>query len=127
MNEEVKEETEAGNSVADIDIENTQFFKHETVTDGAGIVIDMLTPISINNGGKTSIDKDKPRIFVGKTPVETPRGIIPFSFPIEAANLKAALKSFSSQADIAIQKENEKIKEMQNQIVVPNEEKKIIT
>lgn len=108
--------------------ESKQFFKQETYTNGQEITIDVLTPIKIPNSGKISVDKNKPKIFVGKAPVDVGDRIIPFTFMIDGvSNFKEALDVFDESCKNSLaeanQKRQEQMEELKNersnQIVVP--------
>jgi len=119
-----------------LDVDKIQFFKQETITNAQGIVIDVMVPVSISKTGKISVEKSKPKVFVGKTPVDMGGRVVPFPFAIDGANnMHEALHMFESCAGKAIKEANQRIKEevdtmkeKDNEIIVPgNTSRKIIT
>lgn len=112
--------------------EKTQLYKHESYTDGELIYLDVMTPMKFSGSGKISVDKDKPKQFIGKSQIEYGEQIMPYSFLIENANnVKEAIDQFDNAMEEALSRTREKIKEMneqkQKEIVVPDQENKIIT
>lgn len=104
----------------------TQLFKHESYTDGNLIYIDVMTPVSISSSGKTSIEKEKTKQFIGKTQVNFNGKIMPHTFMIEKAkNIKDALNLFDSSLEESLEDIRKKVEEMQKEeeskILVPDQ------
>lgn len=108
--------------------QNITLFKHDSYTDGEFVYLDVMTPVNISPGsGKVSIDKSKPKRFIGKTQVDFGGRVAPYSFMIEGANnVKEAVDMFDSSLNKAIEHTREEIEEMRKEqmsqkpnIVVP--------
>jgi len=129
--EEEKKEEQPKEDISRISTSDRQLYKLECITDSQLVAIDMLVPISISQSGKISIDKDKPRKFIGKTHVMAMGQLTPYSFQMTGIkNAREAIDKFDTIMDkeldktrqrIAIEQEKAKQqqREQQSQIIVP--------
>jgi len=134
--EEVKEEAAVEEAAVEeeaqeeeiVDIDKMQFFRQETISNAQNIVIDVMVPVSIPKSGKMTVDKTKPKVFIGKTPVNMGNQVIPFPFAIEGANnIYEALHQFDKSAARAVEEANQRVaeeyetmkKKKESEIVVP--------
>lgn len=102
-----------------VDTEN--LYREESITDMRSATIRQLIPI--NQDG--SEDNSRPRRFIGDTTLMTQMGPIPVQFPLEAETLEAAFDLFPEGIKEAIEKLNERAREMAREeasrIVVPGQ------
>ena len=93
-----------------------QFYKHETITDGDYMSVEVLTPVKIGASGKSSIDKDGKKIFVGKTFISVNDKPQPYTFNIiEASDLKQAVDCFEQSLQNALEETRKSVEEFQKQ------------
>lgn len=109
----------AGIDSMTVDTEN--LYREESITDLRAATIRQLIPI-LPDG---SDDPDRPRRFIGDTTLMTQMGPIPVQFPLEADSLADAFELFPEGIKGAIEKLNERAREMQREeasrIVVPGQ------
>ena len=98
-----------------------ELYKEESITDRKAASIRRLIPI--NKDG--SEDPNRETIYIGDTTLMTQMGPIPVQFPLEANNLEAAFELFPEGLKEAVEKLNDRAKEMAREeasrIVVPGQ------
>lgn len=96
-------------------------YLEEVFTDQSVGTIRRMTPVDTE--GKP--DTARPVIYLGQAQMMTPAGSLPLSFEIPAENLAGACAAFAEEAQKAMEKTIEELKEMRRQaassIVVPGE------
>jgi len=106
----------------DIRMDADAMYKEEVFTDRKMGSIRVMTPV--NKDG--SVDSDRSVLYVGQAQLMTPMGALPLVFDIEAASLDEALEKYPENAQIALDKTMEELKEMRRQqassIVMPGEQ-----
>jgi hypothetical protein len=100
-----------------VDINN--LYREETYSDLRAASIRVLTPVKVDG----SIDPERPRHYIGDTQLMTQMGPIPVQFELEAETLQQAFEQFPNGVREAIERLNERAKEMAREeasrIVVP--------
>ena len=109
----------AGIESMSVDTEN--LYREESITDLRAATIRQLIPIRIDGQD----DETRARRFIGDTTLMTQMGPIPVQFPLEAATLAEAFELFPEGIKGAIERLNERAKEMAREeasrIVVPGQ------
>ncbi len=102
-----------------VDVDN--LYREESITDLRAATIRRMVPI--NRDG--NVDQSRPVRFVGDTTLMTQMGPIPVQFPLEVDTLEAACDAFGDGVRQAIEKLNERAREMAREeasrIVVPGQ------
>ena len=105
----------------DIKMDPDSMYREEVFTDRKIGSIRVMTPVK-NDGSE---DSDRPVLYVGQAQLMTPMGALPLAFEIEASSLNDALDKYSENAQIALDKTMEELKEMRRQqassIVMPGD------
>ncbi len=103
-----------------IDADN--LYREESITDLKAATIRKMVPIKIDG----SADENRSVKFIGDTTLMTQMGPIPVQFPIEADSLEAAFGLFPEGIKAAVEKLNDRAKEMAREeasrIVVPGQQ-----
>lgn len=103
----------------DIQMEATDLYREETVTDRRVGSLQKLTPIK-SDGSRDETRKD---IYVGQTQILTPAGALPLSFEVEADSLETAVARFGDHAKAALEEAMQRLDEMRREsassIIVP--------
>ena len=103
-----------------IDADN--LYREESITDLKAATIRKMVPIKIDG----SADENRSIKFIGDTTLMTQMGPIPVQFPIEADSLEAAFDLFPEGIKAAVEKLNDRAKEMAREeasrIVVPGQQ-----
>ena len=103
-----------------IDADN--LYREESITDLKAATIRKMVPIKIDG----SADEKRSIKFIGDTTLMTQMGPIPVQFPIEADSLEAAFGLFPEGIKAAVEKLNDRAKEMAREeasrIVVPGQQ-----
>ena len=103
-----------------IDADN--LYREESITDLKAATIRKMIPIKIDG----SADENRSIKFIGDTTLMTQMGPIPVQFPIEADSLEAAFGLFPEGIKAAVEKLNDRAKEMAREeasrIVVPGQQ-----
>ncbi len=103
-----------------IDADN--LYREESITDLKAATIRKMVPIKIDG----SADENRSIKFIGDTTLMTQMGPIPVQFPIEADSLEAAFGLFPEGLKAAVEKLNDRAKEMAREeasrIVVPGQQ-----
>ncbi|MEC8561761.1 MAG: cytoplasmic protein [Pseudomonadota bacterium] len=103
-----------------IDADN--LYREESITDLKAATIRKMVPIKIDG----SADENRSIKFIGDTTLMTQMGPIPVQFPIEADSLEAAFGLFPEGIKAAVEKLNDRAKEMAREeasrIVVPGQQ-----
>ena len=98
-----------------------ELYKEESITDRKAASIRRLIPI--NKDG--SDDPTRETIYIGDTTLMTQMGPIPVQLPLEASSLEAAFELFPEGLKEAVEKLNDRAKEMAREeasrIVVPGQ------
>ena len=101
-------------------VDTTNLFKEEVYSDLRAASIRVLIPVKVDG----DVDPSRPRHYIGDTQLMTQMGPIPVQFEIEAANLQEAFEKFPTGVREAIERLNERAKEMAREeasrIVVPS-------
>ncbi|MCP4230381.1 MAG: hypothetical protein GY771_09570 [bacterium] len=101
-----------------MDIDN--LYREEIFTDKRAASVRRMTPIKVDG----TDDADRPVLFIGDTTLVTQVGPLPVQFQIEADTLEEAFNSFPEGVNQAIERLNERAKEMAREeasrIVVPS-------
>lgn len=102
-----------------VDIDN--LYREESVTDLRAATVRVLVPVNVDGTEDTA----RSRRFIGDTTLMTQMGPIPVQFPLEAATLEEAFDLFPEGIKGAIERLNERAKEMAREeasrIVVPGQ------
>ena len=103
----------------DIQMEATNLYREETVTDRRVGSLQRLTPIKSDG----SRDETRNEVFVGQTQILTPAGALPLSFEVEADSLDAAVAHCGDHAKAALEEAMQRLDEMRREsassIIVP--------
>ena len=103
-------------------IDTDNLYREESITDLKAATIRKMVPITVTG----TVDENRPVKFIGDTTLMTQMGPIPVQFPIEADNLETAFKLFPDGIKEAVDKLNDKAKEMAREeasrIVVPGQQ-----
>ena len=106
----------------DIRLDTESMYKEEVFTDRKMGSIRVMTPV--NRDG--SVDSERTVLYVGQAQLMTPMGALPLVFDIEATSLDDALEKYPENAQVALDKTMEELKEMRRQqassIVMPGEQ-----
>ncbi len=106
----------------DIRLDTESMYKEEVFTDRKMGSIRIMTPV--NKDG--SVDADRTVLYVGQAQLMTPMGALPLVFDIEATSLDDALEKYPENAQVALDKTMEELKEMRRQqassIVMPGDQ-----
>lgn len=101
-------------------VDTDSLYREDTVTDLRAASIRRMIPIKIDG----SDDPSREVRYVGDTTLMTQMGPLPVQFPIEAASLAEACEKFPSGVREAVERLNERAKEMArdeaSRIVVPS-------
>ena len=108
-----------GPSAAEITVDTANLHREEVFTDLQAASIRRLTPVKTDG----SQDNGRDVMYIGETNLMTQMGPLPVQFPIEAKNLDDAFSQFAEGVKGAIERLNERAKEMareeSSRIVVP--------
>ena len=103
----------------DIQMEATNLYREETVTDRRVGSLQRLTPIKPDG----SRDETREDDYVGQTQILTPAGALPLSFEVKADSLDAAVAGFGDHAKAALEEAMQRLEEMRREsassIIVP--------
>ncbi len=103
----------------DIEMEATNLYREETVTDRRVGSLQRLTPIKPDG----SRDETREDVYVGQTQILTPAGALPLSFEVEADSLDVAVAQFGDHAKAALEEAMQRLDEMRREsassIIVP--------
>jgi len=109
-------------AVGEIDVDKTNLYREEVVTDLKVASIRVLTPIREDG----SPDPDRATRYVAETTLMSQRGPLPVQAPIEAASLADAFEKFPEAVNQAVDTLIEQAREIQRQeasrIVVPGQQ-----
>lgn len=105
----------------DIKMDLDSMYREEVYTDRKIGSIRVMTPVKSDG----SDDSERSSLYIGQAQLMTQMGALPLVFEIEASSLSEALEKYSDNAQIALAKTMEEIKEMQRQqassIVMPGD------
>ncbi len=103
----------------EIQMDLDSMYREAVYTDRKIGSIRVMTPVKSDG----SDDSERPVLYIGQAQLMTQMGALPLVFEIEASSLSEALDKYSDNAQIALVKTMEEIKEMQRQqassIVMP--------
>ena len=109
-----------GPAVDNFSVDTTSLFREETYSDLRSASIRVLHPVKTDG----SVDTSRSTRYIGDTTLMTQVGPIPVQFEIEATNLQQAFEQFPEGVSEAIERLNERAKEMAREeasrIVVPS-------
>ncbi len=104
-----------------LSVDTDNLYREESVTDLRAATVRVLVPIKLDG----SEDDTRERRFIGDTTLMTQMGPIPVQFPLDATNLEDAFALFPEGIKGAIERLNERAKEMAREeasrIVVPGQ------
>jgi hypothetical protein len=105
----------------EIKMDTDAMYREEVFTDRKMGTIRVMTPVK--SDGTT--DDARPVLYVGQAQLMTPVGALPLAFEIEAGSLNEAIEKYPEQAQIALDKTMEELKELRRQqassIVMPGD------
>lgn len=108
-------------SLSDIEVDRTNLYREEVITDLKIASLRVLTPITVNG----EQDPNRSVLYTGETQLMSQMGPVPVHAPIEAASLEEALQKFPEAINAAVERLMEEAREMQrreaNRIVVPGQ------
>ncbi|NIR30093.1 MAG: hypothetical protein GWN84_12420 [Gammaproteobacteria bacterium] len=106
-------------ATTELDVDTENLYREETFTDLRAASVRRLTPVNPDG----SPDSERETMFIGDTTLMTQVGPMPVQFGIEAETLEQAFKKFPEGVKGAIERLNERAKEMAREeasrIVVP--------
>jgi hypothetical protein len=109
------------NALENIQIDGTNLWKEENITDLKVGNIRRLTPIKLDG----TEDESRVASYSATTNIMTPNGALPISGEIEATTLAEAVEKFPEAINLAVKKLQEEMMRMQqeqaNKIVTPND------
>ncbi len=109
------------NTLENIQIDGSNLWKEENITDLKVGNIRRLTPIKLDG----TEDDARTATYSATTNIMTPNGALPISGEIEAANLEEAVEKFPVAINAAVKKLQEEMirmqKEQANKIVTPDQ------
>jgi len=107
------------NPAGDLSVDIENLYREEVFSDMRAASIRRFTPVRADG----SPDDSRPTSYIGDTTLVTQMGPLPVQFPIEADNLADAFEQFPEGIRGAIERLNERAKEMAREeasrIVVP--------
>lgn len=95
----------------DLNMDATQLYLEETITDQRVGTLRRLTPITAEG----TPDGSRPVLFQGQTQLMTQMGPLPLDFNISASSLDEAVTKFGSSAEQALEKTLRDIEEMRRE------------
>ena len=105
----------------DLTMDPNSMYREEVFTDRKMGTIRVMTPIKSDG----SDDGERDILYVGQAQLMTPMGALPLAFEIDASSLSEALEKFPENAQLALDKTMEELKELQRQqassIVMPGD------
>lgn len=115
------EQPNPSQSLADIEVDTSNLYREEVITDLRVASIRKLTPIRPDG----SDDPDRPALFTGQTTLMSQGGPVPVQCQLEGSTLEEATAQFPQGIQDAVDKLVEEAREMQrreaSRIVVPGE------
>ncbi len=104
-----------------LSIDTEDLYREESITDRKAATVRRLVPVKKDG----TEDSERQTIYIGDTTLMTQMGPIPVQFPLEAATLEQAFELFPEGLKGAIEKLNDRAKEMAREeasrIVVPGQ------
>jgi hypothetical protein len=101
-------------------VDTANLYREEVYSDLRAASIRVLNPVKTDG----SPDSERARHYIGDTQLMTQMGPIPVQFELEAENLQQAFEKFPQGVREAVERLNERAKEMQREeasrIVVPS-------
>jgi len=105
----------------DIKMDPDSMYREEVYTDRKMGTIRVMRPVKADG----SDDSDRSVLFLGQAQLMTPMGALPLAFEIEAASLQEAIEKYPENAQLAVDKTMEELKELRRQqassIVMPGD------
>lgn len=105
----------------DINMDPDAMYREEVYTDRKMGSIRIMTPVKSDG----SEDSERPVLYLGQAQLMTPMGALPLAFEIDASSLNEALEKYPQEAQHALDKTLEELKELQRQqassIVMPGD------
>jgi hypothetical protein len=96
-------------------------YREEVYTDRKMGTVRVMTPVKTDG----SDDESRNVLYVGQAQLMTPMGALPLAFEIEAASLSEAIEKYPENAQLALDKTMEELKELRRQqassIVMPGD------
>ena len=106
----------------DIQMDLDSMYREEVFTDRKIGSIRVMHPVKSDG----TEDSDRPVVYIGQAQLMTQMGALPLVFEIDATSLSEALDKYPDNAQLALEKTMEEIKEMQRQqassIVMPGDQ-----
>ena len=113
------EQQGATRDVKNLTMERDRLYLEEVITDLAAGTIRRMTPIKADG----SPDVSRETLYLGQAQVLSAMGPLPIQFELEASNLEEAIEMFGDEAEQAVRRMVDEMREMQreqaSQIVVP--------
>ena len=94
-----------------VQMDATNLYREEMITDRKMGVIHVLTPVTAAG----VVDTARTPIFTGEVQIMTQMGALPISFEIKAANLEEAVKLYGEAAKKGVQDTIEKMQQMRRE------------
>jgi hypothetical protein len=105
----------------DIKMDPDSMYREEVYTDRKMGTVRVMTPVKTDG----SDDESRNVLYVGQAQLMTPMGALPLAFEIEAASLSEAIEKYPENAQLALDKTMEELKELRRQqassIVMPGD------
>ena len=105
----------------DIKMDADSMYREEVYTDRKMGTIRVMQPVKTDG----SDDNERSVLFLGQAQLMTPMGALPLAFEIEAASLQEAIEKYPENAQLAVDKTMEELKELRRQqassIVMPGD------
>ena len=109
-------------AVRDLKMERDRLYLEEVITDLAAGTIRRMTPLKVDG----TPDESRATLYMGQSQVLSAMGPLPIQFELEASSLEEALELFGPEAEKAVRRMVDELREMQreqaSQIVVPGSE-----
>lgn len=101
----------AQDGLPEIKLDADNLYHEEVFTDRRVGTIMRLTPVKSDG----SPDNSREVVYVGQASLMTPMGSLPLSFPLDAASLDEALRKYPEEAQSALERTVEELKEMRRE------------
>lgn len=110
------------NQSQDLRMDADELYLEEVFTDRKTGNVRKLTPVKADG----SQDGSRTVLYIGQSQILTPMGAIPITFEIPATSLNEAVDKFADEAEIAVEKTLQELRELRREsassIVIPDTE-----